>query len=238
MGCGVGRPSRVSPSRGGGGGGQRAERSEAERVTTRHATTPLPGLLPGLPPEGEAEQRRALLRAAFAALIAIVIMALTPAALAAQVSVGDLLADPEAYAGDVVTLRGELIGDYGFRDNGFMWTQLNDDSYAVSPVVEGGELTGTNTGIGIRIPDALTAGLSPPGGYRRRGPIVVVSGVFRYHDIDRQGETFLSVDALEIVEEGRRIEEGPDLPALIAGAVLIAVAAGLIVAHRRKAGRT
>jgi len=156
-------------------------------------------------------------------------------AFAAEVTVADLIESPTAYAGQTVTVQGELIGDYGFRGNGFMWTQLDDDRYAESPVVEGGPLTGGNLGIGIQMPADLGEGLSPPGGYRLAGPIVRVTGVFKYHSQDRQGETYLDVEALEVVTEGRRIEEHPLPFVVVLGALLVLVAFWLHWSHRSPA---
>lgn len=148
--------------------------------------------------------------------------------------VAELIENPRQYAGNTVTVEGELIGDYGFRASGWMWTQLNDDSYARAPVVEGGELTGSNVGIGLRIPEALAADLDPPGGYRLRGPLVRATGIYRFHDVERQGETFIEVTALTVVEPGRVIDEGPDVPAMIAGAALLVVAGLLHLSYRRR----
>ncbi|MCJ7754810.1 MAG: hypothetical protein MUP13_09615 [Thermoanaerobaculales bacterium] len=137
------------------------------------------------------------------------------------VPVANLLTAPARYDGATITVEGELIGDYGFRRSGFMWTQLNDDSYARGPIVEGGTLTGANSGIGIRMPEAAAEGLSPPGGYRIRGPIVRATGQWKFHDPDRQGETYLEVSSIEIVESGVQLSEGPNMPVLLAGIVLL-----------------
>jgi hypothetical protein len=56
-------------------------------------------------------------------------------------------------------VKGELVGDYGFRDDGWMWTQINGDSYARSPIRDGGEPVGGNTEIAVRMPTGLGEGL-------------------------------------------------------------------------------
>ena len=153
------------------------------------------------------------------------------------IKTSELRTAPARYDGATITVEGELIGDYGFRGSGMMWTQLNDDSYARAPIVDGGELTGSNLGIGIRMPGAIAEGLSPPGGYRTRGPIVRATGQWKYHDPERQGETYLEVFSIEIVEGGIRLSEGPNPAAIIGGLVLLVVALGVMLRYVRPRGR-
>ncbi len=147
--------------------------------------------------------------------------------------VADLIETPEAYSNDIVIVEGELVGDYGFRRTDYMWTQLNQDSYAASPVAAGGPLTGPNLGIGIRMDSALAQELGEPGGYRLRGPIVRVTGIWKYHDPDRQGESYLDVLGLVEVEGDLALSEGISWISLTAGLVLIAAAGALTWSYRR-----
>lgn len=151
------------------------------------------------------------------------------------VPVADLLEDPTGFSG-TITVVGELIGDYGFRHDGSMWTQLNDDSYTTAPVLDGGELTGGNVGVAVRIPQALADGLDPPGGYRVRGPVVRATGTWRYHDPDRLGETYIDVGSLELIEPGRVLSESPHPLALGAGIALIVIA--LLLRRKTRPRRT
>lgn len=152
-----------------------------------------------------------------------------------MVSVSDLLADGQAYDNTPITVEGELVGDYGFRRDAFMWTQLNDDSYARDALVNGGPRTGANTGIGVRMPSAFGDDLDPAGGYRLEGPLVQLEGIWRYHDPDRGGETYLDVDDLIVIEDGRRLEEGPDWSVFAVGVVLIGASLALWYRRRRTA---
>ena len=111
-----------------------------------------------------------------------------------------------------------------------MWTQLNDDGYVLAPVLEDGELVGSNVGVAVRIPGELAAGLDPPGGYRIRGPVVELTGVWEYHDPDLGGETYVDVLALTIIEPGRKLQEHPNYVALAAALALLA---GTVLASRR-----
>jgi hypothetical protein len=165
-------------------------------------------------------------------LLALMLAPSVPAV--AQVPVSVLISDPAQYKG-TVTVQGELVGDYGYRSDGTVWTQLNDDSYAREPLLEGGERTGGNVGIGVRIPADLVAGLDPPGGYRKRGPLVQLTGQWEYHDPDRGGESYLDVTELVLIEPGREFGEGISYPAVIIGAALIA-AAGVLWLRRPRSG--
>jgi hypothetical protein len=149
------------------------------------------------------------------------------------VPVINLLDDGAKYNNTVITVEGELVGDYGFRRDGFMWTQLNDDSYARDALVDGGPRTGANVGIGVRMPASLGADLAPVGGYRLEGPLVQLTGVWRYHDPGRGGETYLDVEHLVTIDDGRRLEEGPDWVVFAFGAVLIVVS--LVMWRRNRA---
>lgn len=169
-------------------------------------------------------------------LAAAMLLIGTPTALAQSptaIDVGDLLENPMDFAGEI-TISGELIGDYGFRSDGTMWTQLNDDSYVADPVQDGGALTGGNIGVAVRIPKALTAQLDPPGGYRIRGPVVAVSGIWKYHDPDRGGESYVDVTSLKLVEPGRDLAEHPNYLVLAAGGALVL---GAFASRRRGTGR-
>ena len=135
--------------------------------------------------------------------------------------VEELLADAAGYDGAEVIVEGELVGDYGFRTDGFMWTQLNDDSYARAAIVDGGPRTGSNVGIGVRIASVLGRELDPAGGYRLEGPVVQLTGIWRYHDPERGGESYLDVSSLVVIDQGRRLQEGPDWVVFTLGTVLI-----------------
>jgi len=153
-----------------------------------------------------------------------------------KVTVADLLADPEAYTTMGVEVRGELVGDFGRRDDGTVWTQLNGDVYAETPLLEDGRLAGANLGIGVRIPAELCSDLDRPGGYRLRGPLVVLQGTWRYHDPGRSGESYLDVTGLELVEPPLALEERVRWVPLGLGAGLLAIAALVSLRTRRRAG--
>jgi hypothetical protein len=147
----------------------------------------------------------------------------SPALAAEEKTVGQLITESAELEGEVVVVEGELIGDYGFREDGSMWTQLNGDPYALQPLRES-HARGGNIGVGIRVPTELAEGLDPPGGYRNRGPLVRVTGTWIYHDEVRRGETFLWVESLELVEPGRPLTHPTNWWNIAAGLALVVAA--------------
>jgi len=151
--------------------------------------------------------------------------ALSTPAQAVTVSVVELLEDGAAFAGQEITVVGEFVGDYGFRRDGWMWTQLNTDSYAIRPIVEDGPLRGPNLGIGVRMRAELGRELDPPGRYRTLGPVVRATGIWRYHDESRQGETYLEVTSFVVQIPGRSLSEQPSWVLYGFGFLLLGAAA-------------
>lgn len=166
------------------------------------------------------------MRRIFLLAIAFLLAVAAPAAAqeGMQLTVGELL-DNAANVEGTVSIVGELIGDYGFRSDGSMWTQLNGDSYAREPILDGGTLTGGNVGVAVRIPEEIAVHLDKPGGYRVRGPLVRVTGQWEYHDPDRGGESYIDVATVDVLERGHGLVEHPDYWVMAAGVLLIAVAA-------------
>lgn len=150
-----------------------------------------------------------------------------PASAAEEVSVPEVLELGAELAGEEVTVEGELVGDYGFRDDDSMWTQLNGDAYVDQPLREGGLPVGANVGIAVRMPAELAGALEPPGGYRNRGPVVRVTGIWKYHDPARQGESYLEVQSLTVTEPGRQLDEETNWTAIIFGTLLL-IGAGIV----------
>jgi hypothetical protein len=155
------------------------------------------------------------------------------AAAAEAISVSELITNSEAMSGSEVTVEGELVGDYGFRDDGWMWTQLNGDMYARSPIRDGGQPLGGNVGVGVKMPIGMAVGLDPPGGYGSRGPFVKVTGVWKHHDPARQGESYLEATSIRIIEPGRAMNEEPQWIAASIGLVLLT---GSFALWRRRVG--
>jgi len=167
---------------------------------------------------------RRLVRVIF---LAVVFFIPDPASAAEEVSVPEILELGAELAGEEITVEGELVGDYGFRGDGSMWTQLNGDAYVDQPLREGGSPVGANIGIALRTPVELTGALDPPGGYRNRGPVVRVTGIWKYHNSTRTGESYLEVQSLTITEPGRQLGEEVNWTPVIFG-ILLLVGAGIV----------
>lgn len=158
-------------------------------------------------------------------LVALSALLAAPA-LAVEISIPDLLENQEAFANQEITVRGEVVGDFQ-RRGAFLWVQLNGDPYAFEPLHTGGDFAGTNSGIGARFPTAMfdAARLEQPGGYRVSGALIEATGIWRYHDPDRSGESYLDVVDFEVLERERRSEEQLPVPILVIGLVLMGVGA-------------
>ena len=163
---------------------------------------------------------RTLVRVTFLATVFLFVPA--PASAADEVSVIEILEMGAELSGEEVAVEGELVGDYGFRADGSMWTQLNGDAYVHQPLREGGQAVGANIGIAVRLPVELAEALDRPGGYRNRGPVVRVTGIWKYHDSTRPGESYLEVQSLTVTEPGGQLNEDVNWTAVIFGALLLA----------------
>jgi hypothetical protein len=171
----------------------------------------------------------------FLFVLAVVAVLAVPAA-ATTVEVADLIADPDGYADRRLTVTGELVGDYSRRNEG-VWVQVNDDPFVTAPVAAGGEPSTTSTGMGALIPtavfDAVVVG--EPGRYGRTGPVVELDGIFKYHDPDRGGETYLQVEAASLVSPARDHPlPGADRWLWIGAALSLAAVLGAGAVRRRR----
>ena len=178
---------------------------------------------------------------AVAALWALQVLGGVPAAAdevpaPVEVTAADLIADGEGVSGRAVVVRGELVGDFGRRGDGTVWAQLNGDAYAATPVPAGGSLSGAYVGFGVRFPPASWAGLADPGGYRVRGPVVAVTGVWRFHDPERSGESYLDASGVVLLAPAEAIEAGGPrwLPLGLGLGFFVAAAATALIVRRRR----
>jgi len=157
----------------------------------------------------------------------LVLATLTVAAPALAVDLDELLEAGADHNGKTVELTGELVGDYSVRSDG-VWVQLNVDAYVDAPLLETGQLAGTNTGMGAHVPlDVFDESWGAPGGYRQRGPIVTVTAIFRYHDPALQGDTYLDVISVSLIERSEPLSE--ETPKNLFGLGIAALVAALLL---------
>lgn len=161
-----------------------------------------------------------------------------PALAQISVEVSDLDDRPGDFAGETVEIEGEIVGDYGIRDD-VVWFQVNDDPYVTAPLGETGELHGSNVGIGVLLPRSLfDESWGSPGSHKTRGPIVRITGIFRYNDPATGGETFVDARAVDLIEHPRPLPTaGFNVLAAMSGVGLAAVGILALAAarFRRKA---
>lgn len=166
-------------------------------------------------------------------VLALALLGLALPAVAQEVTeISTLLALADEYDQQIVTIRGEIVGDYGDRGE-VVWVQVNDDPYVDQPFAEFSRLTGTNTGMSVRISHPIPVEFGPPGGYGIRGPVVEVTGVFRDLDPAFGGLTFVEATSVDLVAASRRLpERGFDISAAIVGGVLTLL--GLLTMAQRR----
>jgi hypothetical protein len=84
------------------------------------------------------------------------------------------------------------------------------------------------------MPASLARDLDPPGRYRLVGPVVAVTGVWKYHDPERQGESYLDVSSIAIQAPGRDLSEHPNWAIYGAAFAFITIAGVTTVGYIRE----
>jgi hypothetical protein len=135
-----------------------------------------------------------------------------------------VLACPRLFDGREVTFIGEVVGDVLRRTDG-AWLQVNDDDYAleVGPVGAHRDLRGSNSGLGVWVPDGLHEELGAPGRHGTRGAIVRIEGVLLRADPDAGGSMTIRATALGVLAPAATVSEPLHVPLAIT-----AVAAALL----------
>lgn len=183
---------------------------------------------------------RRRISAALAACILTVALAcvLAPCAAAVDtVSITSLIEDMKKYDDQRVTIEGEAVGDIMVRgDNA--WITVNDDEYSKKSIEEGGELVGmSNVGIGVWLTASDARQIDVLGGYKNKGAIVRLTGVFHRACAKHGGDTDIHADALKVVRQGYPFSHGfqwDRLAAFLALCVVIALLWYWRVIKRRK----
>ena len=118
------------------------------------------------------------------------------------VQVSQLVDNMKKYDGKVVTIQGEAIGDVMVRGT-YAWITVDDDRYSKKSIEEGGELVGmSNSGIGIWVLEHDTREITIYGGYKNKGAIVRVTGVFNRACHEHGGDTDIHATSVEVLKPG------------------------------------
>lgn len=153
------------------------------------------------------------------------------------VSSNELFDCPQAYDGQRVVYRGEVVGALLTRDVG-VWTQLNDDVYAgdVGPLPAHRDYRGGNAGVGVLLPADLAAQVRFVGGPQTRGDVLEIRGIFKR--VDETGEVaVIHADNGQVAQSGAANPDPPLLDRQIVAFVAMAIALGMIAAERTVARR-
>lgn len=148
------------------------------------------------------------------------------------VPVSALIESPESFDGDVLTIRGEIVGDFGVRSD-TVWVQVNDDAYVDRPLLDRDRPAGGNTGIAVRYARDAHQAFGDPGGYGVRGPVVEVTGVFHHLDPESGGLTFVDAVEIDLVSASTPVETPPATGWHVAVGSVLAIVSLALMAQRR-----
>jgi len=123
-----------------------------------------------------------------------------------------LISDPKKYDGKIIYYEGEVIGDIMKRGE-HAWINVNDGSNAM--------------GIWIKTP--LADGIKYAGGYKLKGDIVKITGVFNRICTVHGGDMDIHATDMQIVTEGRETPKNAGFEKMIK-AIILAVILLFIVA--------
>ena len=148
----------------------------------------------------------------------LLMLTLAAPAAAQPVSIGSLMENPALHDQEVVSVKGEVIGDVMIRGQ-HAWVNVGDDSGV----------------IGVFMP-ALDARDLTPGRYGRRGNIIMVKGTFNRACIAHGGD--MDIHALQV----RRVSDAHLVPQPVAmPKFYFAVALGIVylvlLARAKAAGK-
>jgi hypothetical protein len=147
--------------------------------------------------------RAVMVLAALPAVVAIILMAFSGTARAGEVvTTQELIDNMGKYDGQEVTIVGEAIGDLMQRGD-FGWITVNDDPYSVKSIEEGGSHQGvSNVGIGVWAPMSEIGDIHILGGYKNKGDLVRVTGIFNRVCNEHGGDTDIHAKSVVVIERG------------------------------------
>lgn len=138
-----------------------------------------------------------------------------------SVNVASLLADPARYDSQEVSIEAEAIGDRLHARHG-TWVNFLD----------------TTAAIGCFVPTSLAKDIHLLGGYKLKGDVFRVTGVFHASCPKHGGELDIHADRLELLQKGRPTPRPISRAkvALAAGLSLASALLGFEISRRRTKG--
>lgn len=172
------------------------------------------------------------------AAVCIFLLSASGAAAASVPAAGsaELVEHPAAWDGRVIEFTGEAVRESMVRGER-AWIHVNDDAYATMESGPRTTLAGYNSGMGVWIDASAIEEIGVFGGYRHRGDLVRVEGVFNAACAQHGGDMDIHARRLGIVTRGEAIPYvvgGWKVPTALA---LALIAVLLWVAERRMVGR-
>lgn len=158
-------------------------------------------------------------------------------ALPLRVTSNQLYDCPQAFDGQRVLYRGEVVGALLRRDEG-VWAQLNDDVYAelLGPLPAHRDYRGGNAGVGVLLPADVAAQVRFVGGPQTRGDVLEIQGVF--NRIDPTGEVaVIRADGGHVTADGEPFPDPPLADRRIAALLAVTAALALVATERAIARR-
>jgi len=118
------------------------------------------------------------------------------------IPINRLISNMKEYDGKEVTIEGEVVGDIMIRGQS-AWITVNDDPYSRISLEEGGSFKGlSNIGIGVWAQKEQVDDIKVLGGYKNKGDIVIVRGVFHRACHEHGGDTDIHAISIEVRKQG------------------------------------
>ena len=128
------------------------------------------------------------------------------AAFSQGVSSNELIKNTKEYDGKLIVYSGEVIGDLMSRGE-FAWVNINDGDNA----------------IGVWMSVALMKGINLSGGYKSRGDIIEIVGIFHRSCLEHGGDLDIHAQALRKLKVGRIVNHRLDTDKMNIGLILLVV---------------
>ena len=140
------------------------------------------------------------------------------------ITVNDLIEQSVSLDNTEVTIQGEVIGEAIERGE-YAWININD----------------TTNAIGVWIKKSDTDNIRRYGDYKRKGDIIIITGVFHRACPEHGGDVDIHCANIEIVETGYNIKEHISAYKIAAALISIltsAVTVGVYIKLRKKQTRS